>query len=303
MMWVEIALLAGCLQTARNAFARSLAGKISPALNSWSRFAFNFPLLFPLMCFLVWLYGWPQLSLPFFAYCAATAITQILGSIALIAAFNRANFAQSIILHKLEVAFTAVIGVLLFAETPSSLGWVGISVCSAGMLVMNLGREHGPEGWRRAFHFDLGALLALACALFLVFASFMLKAANSQFVALNPWVGADRFVAAAHTLFHTVWMEVVILTVSLLASRPQEFRLVPTHWRRMALIGATGFGGSLCWFWSYSLTLVAYAKAVGQIEAVVAIILALVVWREREIVRQLPGVALVMVGIVVVLLG
>jgi hypothetical protein len=42
-MWVEIALLAGCLQTARNAFARSLAGRISPALNSWSRFAFNFP--------------------------------------------------------------------------------------------------------------------------------------------------------------------------------------------------------------------------------------------------------------------
>lgn len=302
-MWVEIALLAGCLQTARNAFARSLAGKISPALNSWSRFAFNFPLLFPLLCFLVWLYGWPQLSLSFFAYCAATAVTQILGNIALIAAFNHANFAQSIILHKLEVAFTAVIGVLLFAETPSPLGWVGISVCSAGVLVMNLGREHGPEGWQRAFHFDLGALLALACALFLVFASFMLKAANSQFVALNPWVGIDRFVAAAHVLFHTVWIEVVILTVSLLASRPQEFRLVPVHWRRMALIGATGFGGSLCWFWSYSLTLVAYVKAVGQIEAVLAIGLALLVWREREIVRQLPGVALVMVGIVVVLLG
>jgi len=302
-MWVEIALVAGCLQTARNAFARSLAGKISPALNSWSRFAFNFPLLVPLICFLVWWERWPQLSLPFFAYCAATAVTQILGNIALIAAFNRANFAQSIILHKLEVAFTAVIGVLLFAETPSSLGWVGISVCSAGVLVMNLGRERGPEGWRRAVHFDLGALLALACALLLVFASFMLKAANSQFVSLNPWVGTDRFVAAAHTLFHTVWMEVVILTVSLLASRPQEFRLVPVHWRRMALIGATGFGGSLCWFWSYSLTLVAYVKAVGQIEAVLAIGLALVVWREREIVRQLPGVALVMAGIVLVLLG
>lgn len=51
-MWVEIALIAGCLQTARNAFARSLVGKISPALNSWSRFAFNFPPLFPLICFL-----------------------------------------------------------------------------------------------------------------------------------------------------------------------------------------------------------------------------------------------------------
>ena len=71
----------------------------------------------------------------------------------------------------------------------------------------------------------------------------------------------------------------------------------------MALIGATGFGGSLCWFWSYSLTLVAYAKAVGQIEAILAVILALVVWREREMLRQLPGVALVTAGIALVLLG
>jgi drug/metabolite transporter (DMT)-like permease len=302
-MWVEIALVAGCLQTARNACARSLVGKISPALNSWSRFAFNFPLLFPLICFLLWRHGWPQLSLPFFAYCAATAITQILGNIALIAAFKHANFAQSIMLHKLEVAFTAVIGVLFFAERPSLPGWIGIGVCSIGVLFMNLGRDRGPEGWRRAFHFDLGALFALACALFLVFASFMLKAANIQFVSLNPWVGTGRFVAAAHTLFHTVWIEVVILTVSLLVSRPQEFRLVPVHWRRMALIGATGFGGSLCWFWSYSLTLVAYVKAVGQIEAVLAVGLALLVWHEREIVRQLPGVALVMAGIVLVLVG
>lgn len=302
-MWVEIALVAGCMQTARNAFARSLAGKVSPTLNSWSRFAFNFPLLAPLIFFLAWWDRWPQLSWTFLAYCAATGVTQILGNIALIEAFNRANFAQSIILHKLEVAFTAGIGMLLFSENPSSLGWLGIGVCSFGTLVMNLGRERGPEGWQRAFHFDVGALLALACALFIVFASFMLKAANAEFVSLNPWVGTDRFVAAAHTLFHTVWMEVLILTVVLLGSRPQEFRLVPVHWRRMALIGATGFGGSLCWFWSYSLTLVAYAKAVGQIEAVLAIGLALVVWREREIVRQLPGVALVMVGIVLVLLG
>jgi hypothetical protein len=33
------------------------------------------------------------------------------------------------------------------------------------------------------------------------------------------------------------------------------------------------------------------------------VILALVVWREREILRQLPGVALVTAGIALVLLG
>ena len=302
-MWAEIAFTAGCLQTARNAFARSLAGKVSPLLNSWSRFAFNLPLSIPVTAVLIQRYGWPHLPLWFFAYCGATAVTQILGNIALVAAFNRANFAQSIVLHKLEVAFTAIIGVLLFSEYPSVTGWLGIGVCSLGVLLMNLGRETGPEGWRRAFHLDSGSLLALACALFIVFASFMLKEANKVFVAANPWVGSGRFIASAHTLFHTVWIEVAILTPVIAWTKPQEFRLVSLYWRRMALIGATGFGGSLCWFWSYSLTLVAYAKAVGQIEAILAIVLALVVWREREILRQLPGVALVTAGIVLVLFG
>ncbi len=181
-MWAEIAFTAGCLQTARNAFSRSLAGKVSPLLNSWSRFAFNLPLCLPLTALLLYRYGWPQLPLAFFGYCTATAVTQILGNIALIAAFNRANFAQSIVLHKLEVAFTAVTGVLLFGEYPTMTGWLGIGVCSLGVLFMNLGRETGPDGWRRAFHLDTGTLLALACAFFIVIASFMLKEANKVFV-------------------------------------------------------------------------------------------------------------------------
>jgi drug/metabolite transporter (DMT)-like permease len=187
-------------------------GKVSPLLNSWSRFAFNLPLAMPVAALLVFRYRWPQLPLAFFGYCAATGITQILGNIALVAAFNRANFAQSIVLHKLEVAITAVIGILFFAERPSGLGWLGIAVCSVGVLFMNLGRETGPDGWRRAFHIDAGTLLALACALFIVIVSFMSKEANKVFVVADPWIGSGRFTSSAHTLFHTVWIEVVILT-------------------------------------------------------------------------------------------
>jgi drug/metabolite transporter (DMT)-like permease len=71
----------------------------------------------------------------------------------------------------------------------------------------------------------------------------------------------------------------------------------------MLAIGATGFAGSLCWFWAYSLTLVAYVKAVGQIEAVLAVGLALFVWREPDVRQQLPGVLLIMLGIGAVLIG
>jgi len=52
-MWVLLALGAGLLQSARNGFARSLVGSISPVLNSWARFSFNLPLSTTLVSILV----------------------------------------------------------------------------------------------------------------------------------------------------------------------------------------------------------------------------------------------------------
>lgn len=302
-MWVEIAVAGSVLQTTRNALARSLSDKISPALNSWSRFAFNLPFSSALVLGLALFLPLPELSWVFFGFCLATALSQLLGNVALLTAFRYANFAESIALHKLEVVFAALVGAVFFAEEPSALGWLGIVLCTLGVLLMNLGRDRGPAGWRRAFHLDRGAMLAMLCALLLVMASFMLKEATGVFALLNPRVGSGRFEAAAYTLFHTTWMEVVILSAFLLWRRAAEFRQVPRHWRRMTQIGLAGFAGSLCWFWAFSLTLVAYVKAVGQLESVLAVILALVVWREREVWRQLPAVAILILGIVAVLFG
>jgi drug/metabolite transporter (DMT)-like permease len=55
--------------------------------------------------------------------------------------------------------------------------------------------------------------------------------------------------------------------------------------------------------WAYSLTFVAYVKAVGQVESVAAVLYSLLIWKESEVSRQVPGMALTLVGIVLVLLG
>jgi drug/metabolite transporter (DMT)-like permease len=301
-MWAELSLAAGSLQTARNALARSLVGRASPALVSWARFAFNLPFSLALVAWLRLRSGSAATPPDFLALCAVTALAQLLGNVALLAAFRRANFAESIALHKLEVVFTAVVGALFFAERPSATGWLGVAACGAGVLLLNLGRGRGPAGLRRAFHLDAGALLAIGCGLLLVLASFALKEANERFALANPRVGAGRFEAAATTLFHTTWMEVAALTAWLRLRERGALRSVARLWPRMLPIGATGFAASLCWFWAYSLTLVAYVKAVGQVEALLAVALALAVWRERDVVAQLPGLALLLGGIVLVLL-
>ncbi|MDX1385134.1 MAG: EamA family transporter [Thermoanaerobaculia bacterium] len=301
-LWILLALAAGTFQTARNALANSLAGRISPALNSWSRFAFNLPFSLALVGAVVAIGGMPRASPAFFLYCLGTGVTQLVGNVALIGAFRRSEFAESIVLHKLEVAMAAVVGVLFFAESPTAGGWAGIVLCTAGVLLINLGRPDRGHTWRHLFHLDAGAALALSAGLMLVFASFFLKAATREFAAVNPDLGPGSFAGAVHTLVHTTWMEVAILTAFLVATDARELGRVREHWRRMLAIGLAGFSGSVCWFWAYSLALVAYVKAVGQVETVLSVILGLTALRELRVRRQLPGIGLIVTGIVLVLL-
>lgn len=299
-MWFALALGAGLFQSVRNGLARSLSNEITPILNSWSRFAFNLPFSASLFLAVTALRGLADVDPAYLGLCLASGVAQLLANIALIAAFRKASFAQSIVLHKLEVVGTAVIGALAFAELPSPTGWLGIAASAAGVIGIHLGRVTDRS---KVFRFDVGSILGLTAGLLLAVTSFLIKEANEVLVTLNPRVGEGRFEIAVHTLFHVTWMEVVLLSGYLRLRRPGELRLVSRHWRRMLLIGLSGFLGSLGWFWAFSLTLVAYVKAVGQVESVVAVFLSLLVWKEREVFRQLPGMLLVLAGILLVLLG
>jgi drug/metabolite transporter (DMT)-like permease len=294
-MWIFLALGAGLLQSARNGFARSLSGAISPVLNSWARFCFNLPFSTALAAVLTLARGAPETSIRFYVLCLATGLSQLLGNIALISAFRHSSFAQSIVLHKLEVLFTAVIGALAFAERPTALAWLGILVSGFGVVAMAPGKLRS--------HFGRGSALAVTAGLALAVVGFFLKEAIEELVLLNPRVGTARFEVAAHTLFHVTWIEVVLLTGWLLFTPKGELRLVPRHWRRMLLQGSFAFWASLGWFWAYSLTFVAYVKAVGQVESVAAVLYSLLIWKESEVVRQIPGMILTLAGILLVLLG
>lgn len=302
-LWVVLAIGAALSQTTRNAVAQSVSAKISPALNSWSRFTFCLPFAALTCAAVVAIKGMPILPPTFFFYCLCTAVAQLLGNVALVTAFRIGSFGESIILHKLEVILTAIFGALFFGELPSEQGAAGIAICGAGVLAINLTRVGSEGRFSRAFSFGPAGGLALLCAVLLVAASFALKIANRIVSDVNPGISSDSFAAPIQTLFHTTWIEVVLLSIWIVFREPRSFADVPTHWRRMLLIGSTSFVASLGWFWAYSLTFVAYVKAVGQVEALIAIALAIRVLGERELIRQLPGVLLVLFGITLVLLG
>lgn len=300
-LWAGLALLGGLAQTTRNATAQTISRRISPTLNSWSRFAFCLPWAAIAVVATATRKGWPDLDPAFLAWCVATALTQLLANVALVTAFRRGSFGESIVFHKLEVLLTAIVGALFFAEVPSATGGLGIAVCAVGVVAINLAREGARGGVLQAVRFGPAGAWALLCAILLVGASFSLKLANHALRAANPEAGF--FEGAAHTLFHTTWIEVLVLSVWIARREPGGFGAVRRLWPRMLLIGSAGFTASLCWFWSFSITIVAYAKAVGQIEALLAVAVGLLLMGERQLLRQLPGIALTTLGIVLVLLG
>jgi drug/metabolite transporter (DMT)-like permease len=302
-LWVGLAVAAALAQTTRNAVARSLASRISPALNSWARFTFCLPFAACASAFAVCVDGLPSLPADFFALCLLTALSQLLGNVALIGAFRAGGFGEAIVFHKLEVILTAIVGALFFAEWPSPPGAVGIVVCALGVLAINLAGTSVGGGWQRAFRLGRGASLALLCAALLVVASFALKQASAVVFAANPGLAAAGFAGPVQTLFHTTWMEVAILSAWIGWREPASFGSVGPHLGRMAVIGSMGFAASLGWFWAFSLTLVAYVKAVGQIEVLFAVALAIRLLGERTLIRQIPGIVLVVLGIALVLLG
>lgn len=320
-MWVVISLAAGTLQTARNGLARSLSGVLPAAVLSWARFAFNLPFAAVLVAglYLLGSDGAPTLSVRFFALALIGGVGQILGNVALLSAFQLGTFAQAIVVHKTETALAAVVGFAFFAQAPSAQGWIGIALSALGVILIGYasavnrsgsgagaGAGAGGEGnegrWSELLSANRGTALALASAGLLVVASFGIHQATQDLAERNPEVDGS-FGFAATTLFHVTWMEVVLLSAWLLVRQREALGQIPDHLPRLAAIGFTGFAGSLGWFWAFTLSFVAFVKAVGQIESVLSVLLAIYLWKEQKTRDQLPGIALTMAGIFLIVLS
>jgi drug/metabolite transporter (DMT)-like permease len=301
-MWVALSLSAGALQTARNAASKRLGDRVAPDLNSWARFAFALPFATVAAITLSGIDRLPTLPTAFLATSLVAAVSQLLANVALVAAFRRTSFAEAIVLHKLEVVFTAMAGALWFSEAPTAVGWAGIAACAVGTAMLNIQRDPRAPALSRLLRLDAGAALALTAAALLVVASFSVKRAVVLLGAANPELSATALAVPAHTLLHVTWMEVALLTVAILMRQPGAFRQVAPNAGGMLLVGVAAFASSLCWYGAFAHGFVAYVRALGQVEMVLSLVLGIALFREQKTWRQLPGAAVTIAGMLAVLL-
>jgi drug/metabolite transporter (DMT)-like permease len=132
VLWIPITLAAAALQTARNAFQRSLTGALSPLGATTTRFLFGFPFaaFYAGVVFVASDTPAPAPRLAFLGLAALGGVAQILGTAFLLQLFQLRNFSTGIAFSKSEILQVALVGMLVLGDRVTPLAGLAIEPLS-----------------------------------------------------------------------------------------------------------------------------------------------------------------------------
>lgn len=291
-LWIVFTLLAVFMQSVRTAGQKQIARSISAQAATLVRYLFGLPFALLYFYSLKSYYqvesiapGWT-----FYRDASLAGISQIIATVCLVKALTLRNFAVGTALAKTEAILTAVIGSLLFSTALSWAGYVAVVIGVAGVLAasnwkMSLEGLGGDE----SIKFGLGAGLGFALA------SLWLRQASLS-------LGSPPLLSASAVLAYMVAVQTLICIVWVGILQRDQFVLIAGKFKASLFIGFTSVAGSIGWFTAMSLQNAALVKTLGQTEFVVTLIISYFYFGERISTRELIGILLVALSVMLLLL-
>lgn len=287
-LWIFIAMMAAGFQTLRFMVQKLLSmGTLSSGGATLARFVYAAPFVAALTLGYLGVQGvaFPALGAMFWPFALVGALAQILATWCVVALFHHRNFAVGITFKKTEVVQTALVGFLVLGDRISMLGLAAIFVGLGGVLVLS-GRPEGKGGF-----LNKGAALGLLSGAF-----FAISAVGYRGATLE--VGSeDPLLRAMVSLMFVTASQAVGLSLFLRWREPGEVGRVLASWRQAIWVGLSGLGGSLCWFWAFTLQNAAYVFAVGQVELIFSIFVSTLVFREKLTKNEVWGMVLITLSV------
>ena len=302
-LWIPVVVFAAAAQTVRNAAQRSLTS----SLGTWSatlvRFLYGLP--FAVLC-LALLYAvpvqtpaWPKFSLTYFAWIAVGAAFQIGATAALLLAMQQRNFAVAVTLSKSEVLQVALFGAVFLAEWPSLSMWGAMGLATAGVMMLSLpprSAATAPTAGSGSAWFSRSAGYGLLCGACFAIATVGFRGAAVALQAPSPWLSAAWGVTLAQLL------QSMGLGAWIALRSPGGLWPVLRAWRVSVLAGSMGAVASLAWFAAYAMQSAAAVRTVGMVEVLFSLLVARGIFREQLRRSERVGLALMLVGIVLICL-
>ena len=224
-------------------------------------------------------------------------MAQIIGTVALIAAFDRRGFAVGTVYSKTEVLQVAVFSAVVLHEPLRLWGWVGAGVCVIGVGWLAVARRGKDEtGGAGIFRVDVGLAFGLLAGGGFALASVWIRA-SSKSLGDHPAVFRALVTLAA---MNTI--QVLINGAQLLATKPDDIRAVARTWRSSAIVGVLSVLGSAGWAIAVTLENAAKVRALGQVELVLTFAISHWYLGERHVRSEFAASALTVAGVGAVLL-
>ena len=289
--WVGLTVAGAFLQNLRSFLQRRLTFTLSVNGSSYVRFLYALPFAWLLV---IWLgeINLPLSNFAFWGYVGAGGITQIVATSALVAAVSNGQFAVGTAMSKTEAMQAAAFGLILLGDQLSWFALLGIAISLVGVFLLT-GGVNSQQFFRRGPALWLGLLAGSSFAL----CSVCFRGAS---LALGTDEG-DALQRAALTLAVNLTFQTLIMGVYLIAREPQQLQRVMRSWRVAIWVGLIGTTSSLCWFTAMALVNAALVRAMGQIELLFTLITSVWLLGERVRRREVLGMLLLVLGIVLLI--
>ncbi len=297
-LWIPITVAAAFFQNLRSALQKHLKGKLSTGGASYVRFFYAWPFAL-LYLWSLNAYGglpYPEVNARFWVFVTIGSVVQIIFTALLVYLFSLRNFAVGTTFSKTETVQVAVLGFLLLGDTLSLGGVLAIVVSVAGVMAMSAAQSKVTLVSLVTNLAEKSTVVGLITGLFLGASVVFFRGAA---LALEH----DNVVmAAAFTLAIALVIQTVIMGVYLLWREPGQMRAVLVNWKWSLAVGVAGVLGSIAWFTAFTLENAALVRAVGQIELVFTFIASIFFFKEKSTRLEVAGIALVILGILLILL-
>jgi len=290
-LWIPFTLLAAAGQTARNAMQRELTTALGTVGATHVRFLFGFPfaVIFLAGVLLVTGLPWPSVPAMFWPWVLLGAGAQIVATATMLATMNDRSFVVTIAYIKTEAIQAAVFGLIFLGDRVTPGMVVAILVATAGVVAMSLKGKGAMEGGYRPVMLGLfsGAMFALSA---IGYRGAILSLALPSFV-----------LAATFTVTAGLLMQAALLTLYLALWDRAVLAAIVQAWRPSLFAGFMGATASEFWFLAFAITSVANVRTLALVEVLFAQAISLVVFKQKTTRRDNIGVALIVVGVLLLI--
>ena len=112
----------------------------------------------------------------------------------------------------------------------------------------------------------------------------------------------DFLFRAALTMIFMLTMQTVAMCLFVLVTNPAQYLIVWRNFKVCLLVGVTSVMGTIGWATAFTLEQAAYVKSLAQVEFVFTLAASYWFFKERSSPKELCGIALVVLGIILLVL-